>query len=195
MDIGLFGGSFNPPHAGHLWLADEFRVKGKLDLIWVLVSPDPPHKEPADLVAYEHRLEMTRLTFMKSFGVELNRIEEDLPKPGYTYRTIEALKIKHPGSNFWLCIGEDSLLDLPNWMEPERLVSNVNLLVARRSATKPITELLPRHWEKRISYIDTELRSDSSTEIRQMVSLGQSVEGQVTPEVMDYIRDHKLYQT
>jgi len=194
MNIGLFGGSFNPPHTGHLWLADEFRIKGKLDLIWILVSPDPPHKDPDELVAYEHRLEMTRLTFMNSFGVELNKIEEDLAKPGYTYRTVEALKIKHPGSDFSLCIGEDSLFDLPKWMEPERLLSNVNLLVARRGGYNQASELLPSHWANKLSYIDIEPRLASSTEIRRMVALGESVEGQVTPEVLNYIHEQKLYQ-
>lgn len=194
MNIGLFGGSFNPPHVGHLWLADQFRVLGKLDLVWVLVSPEPPHKGLSDVLAYDHRLEMSRLTFMNSVGVELNLIEENLPKPCYTYKMVEAIKLKHPGSTFSLCIGEDSMHDLPEWMEPNRLVHNINLLVARRGDYTPITEALPSVWLEKVSYIDIEPISVSSTIIREMVASGQSVGELVTPEVGKYIIDHKLYK-
>lgn len=194
MNIGLFGGSFNPPHVGHLWLADQFRVLGKLDLIWVLVSPESHHKERTSLVAYEHRLEMSRLTFMNSVGVELNLIEENLPKPCYSYQTVEAVKLIHSGCTFTLCIGEDSLHDLPEWMEPNRLVHNINLLVARRGDYTPITEALPSVWLEKVSYIDIEPISVSSTIIREMVASGQSLGELVTPEVGKYIIDHKLYK-
>jgi nicotinate-nucleotide adenylyltransferase len=194
MNIGLFGGSFNPPHVGHLWLADQFRVKGNLDLIWILVSPDPPHKEPSKLVSYEHRLEMARLTFLNSFGVELNVIEEELPKPNYTYQTVEALKSKYPTSTFWLCIGEDSLHDLTTWMEPNRLVRNINLLVARRGAFTQTSDPFPDEWSNKVSYIDIVPKSTSSTTIRERVASGQSIEEMVTPEVMKYIVNHKLYR-
>jgi nicotinate-nucleotide adenylyltransferase len=194
MDIGLFGGSFNPPHTGHLWLANEFRVKGKLDMIWVLVSPEPPHKELSELVAYEHRLEMTRLTFQHTFGIELNMIEEDLRKPVYTFQTVEALKAKHPGSTFWLCIGEDSLHDLPRWMEPDRLLRNVNLLVARRGDFVPPSHRLPEQWLQKIMYVDITPITTSSTQIRNLVADKKTIEGLVTPEVQKYIDEHRLYR-
>ncbi len=194
MDIGLFGGSFNPPHTGHLWLVDEFRIKGKLDLIWVLVSPEPPHKDPAELVTYQHRLEMTRLTFKQSFGVELNTIEEVLQTPNFTFKTVEALKAKHTGSNFWLCIGEDSLYDLPRWEQPDRLLSHVNLLVARRDNFIPPPVILPDEWLRKVTFIDIEPRSTSSSEIRDRVASSHPIDGLVTPEVSNYISDHKLYR-
>jgi nicotinate-nucleotide adenylyltransferase len=194
MDIGLFGGSFNPPHTGHLWLTEAFRTKGNLDLVWVLVAPDPPHKDEASLVAYEHRLEMTKMTFHNSFGVEVNLIEESLPKPTYTYRTVEALKAKHPGTTFWLCIGEDSFYDLPNWKEPERLLRNVNLLVARRGGYVPTSALPNADWIQRLRYIDIEPLPTSSTDIRTLVSTGASTHGLLQPDIEQYIYDHRLYR-
>jgi nicotinate-nucleotide adenylyltransferase len=131
---------------------------------------------------------------MKSFGIELNLIEEDLHKPSYTYQMVEAIKLKHLGSTFSLCIGEDSLHDLPEWMEPDRLVRNINLLVARRGDYSRSTEPLPSMWLEKVSYIDIDPISVSSTIIRKMVASGQSVEELVTSEVYKYILDHKLYQ-
>ncbi len=195
MNIGLFGGSFNPPHTGHLWLADQFRSNGPLDLVWVLVSPDPPHKDDANLLPYEHRLNMAKLTFENSFGVEINLIEETLPKPGFTYRTVEALKSRHPGTTFWLCIGEDSFHDLPKWKEPERLLRSVSLLVARRGDFVPKVNESIADWPTEIRFIDIEPRNTSSTLIRSLAAAGQSLDGYVVPSVDQYIQDHKLYRS
>ncbi len=194
MNIGLFGGSFNPPHTGHLWLADEFRKKGPLDLVWVLVSPDPPHKDGVSMLPYKHRLAMTKLTFENSFGIELHLIEETLPKPGYTYRTAEALKSRHPGTTFWLCIGEDSLNDLPKWKEPERLLKSVKLLVARRGDYLPEATEPVENWLSDVRYIDIQPRPISSTQIRSMAATGHSLEGFVVPAVEKYIQEHRLYR-
>ncbi len=194
MNIGLFGGSFNPPHTGHLWLAEEFRKKGMLDVVWVLVSPEPPHKDGVGLVSYHHRLAMAKMTFSNTFGIEINLIEETLPKPGYTYRTVEALKSRHPGATFWLCIGEDAYHDLPNWKEPDRLLKSVKLLVARRGdfvhqSNNPLADRISG-----VQYIDILPRPISSTKIRAMVAEGQSIQGLVVPEVEKYIKDNRLYR-
>src|SRR5690606_1287552 len=166
MKIGLFGGSFNPPHTGHKWLVDQFRIIGGLDMIWVLVTPDPPHKESVDMVAYAHRLEMTKLTFQDGFGVEVNEIESTLPAPQYTYKTVEALKKRHPGTDFYLCLGEDSLYGLPSWKEPDKLLAMLSVLVARRKYMPIEKTSLPDYWTSRIEYIDIEPREISSTDIR-----------------------------
>lgn len=194
MDIGLFGGSFNPPHTGHVWLAHEFRDKGNLDMIWVLVSPDPPHKESAGMVSYQHRLAMTQLAFAESFGIEVNRIEETLPTPAYTYRTVEAVKLKHPGSRFWLCIGEDSLYDLPKWKYPERLLHQVDLLVAKRGDFDSKESNLPTEWLQKVRFIDINPLAMSSSNIRKRISEHEPLDGMLEPKVEDYIRRHRLYQ-
>lgn len=194
MDIGLFGGSFNPPHTGHVRLAREFREKGCLDMVWVLVAPDPPHKDVAGMVSYQHRLAMTQLAFAESFGVEVNRIEETLPSPAYTYRTVESVKLKHPGSRFWLCIGEDSLHDLPKWKHPELLIQNVELLVAKRGDYEASGSDLPEEWLKKVHYIDIEPMSISSSSIRNLVAHNLDIEDLVAEPVVEYIRKHRLYQ-
>lgn len=194
MDIGLFGGSFNPPHLGHVMLARQFREKGGLDMVWVLVSPDPPHKDPAGLVAYQHRLAMTQIAFAESFGIEVNRIEESLPSPAYTYRTVDAVKSRHPGSRFWLCIGEDSLHDLPRWKNPDHLMQQAGLLVAKRGDFVPVGSELPEEWLARARFIDIEPISISSTDIRMSISEGKPVDGMLPPTVLEYIRKHRLYR-
>lgn len=194
MDIGLFGGSFNPPHTGHVRLAREFREKGRLDMLWVLVAPDPPHKDVSGMVSYQHRLAMTQLAFAGSFGIELNRIEETLPSPAYTYRTVEAVTLKHPGSRFWLCIGEDSLHDLPKWKHPERLLQNVELLVAKRGGFVASGSDLPDEIMRKVHYIDTEPMSMSSSSIRNLIAHGHSVVDLVAQPVIEYIEKHRLYR-
>lgn len=193
MDIGLFGGSFNPPHLGHVMLARQFREMGGLDMVWVLVSPDPPHKDPAGLVAYQHRLAMTQLAFAESFGIEVNRIEETLPSPAYTYRTVDAVKSRHPGSRFWLCLGEDSLHDLPKWKNPEHLIHEVGLLVAKRGDFVPSGSELPNEWLANVRFIDIEPMTISSTGLRKLISEGKSVDELLAPTVLEYISKHRLY--
>jgi nicotinate-nucleotide adenylyltransferase len=193
MKIGLFGGSFNPPHTGHKWLVDQFRIAGGLDMMWVLVTPDPPHKDSVDLVAFSHRLEMTKITFQDGFGVEVNDIESTLPAPQYTYKTVEILKKRHPGTDFYLCLGEDSLFALPSWKEPDKLISMARILVARRKSDATKTTSLPESWSSRIDYIDIEPRDISSTDIREKLSNEISVDGSLEPAVADYIASHRLY--
>ncbi len=193
MKIGLFGGSFNPPHYGHFELASAFRTEGHLDVLWVLVSPEPPHKAEDVLASYQHRLAMASLLFDHTQGIEINRIEEDLPAPHFTYQTIQALKDQYPQTTFFLCLGEDSLEHFMEWKQPESIISDVELLIARRPGVDANLEKLPAPWLSRIHFINAPLIPISSSDIRKRVLAQNPIEDLLPSEIADYIKRHHLY--
>jgi len=193
MKIGLFGGSFNPPHYGHLHLASAFKREAQLDEVWILVSPEPPHKSGRILASYDHRLAMTSLLFQHSQGILVNRVEEHLPAPQYTYRTIEALKKEYPLDTFYLCLGEDSLEHFMEWRQPDTIMREVELLIARRPGVKAYKEDLPEHWLQRIHIIDAPMIPISSSDIRNRILTKQTLEALVPNVIAEYIKTHGLY--
>lgn len=193
MKIGLYGGSFNPPHYGHLALAHAFKLQAKLDLVWILVVPEPSHKPGQMLAAYQHRLAMTCLLFDRVQGLEINRIEERLSAPHYTYQTIQALKAQYPDTSFYLCLGEDNLAQFMEWMKPDVIVDAVELLIAPRSGINAYRDYLPESWLPRIHFIDTPLLSVSSSQIRNYIMEEKSITEFVPQDIAEYIRAHKVY--
>ena len=117
--IGIFGGTFDPPHLGHLILAAEALYQLQLNrLLWVL-TPEPPHKPGRPIAPLPHRLEMLQRAIAQTPGFELSSIEIDRPGPHYTIDTLEILRIQFPAADFALLIGGDSLRDLPGWHRPD----------------------------------------------------------------------------
>ncbi|MCX6065187.1 MAG: nicotinate (nicotinamide) nucleotide adenylyltransferase, partial [Chloroflexi bacterium] len=124
--IGIFGGTFDPPHLGHLILAAEALNQLKLTrLLWVL-TPQPPHKPERPITAINHRLEMLKRTIGNSPGFELSTIEMDRPGPHYTLETLDLLQNKFPSARLVLLIGGDSLRDLPSWKYPTEILLAVH---------------------------------------------------------------------
>jgi len=120
--IGLFGGTFDPPHLGHLILASEAQAQLELDrLLWIL-TPEPPHKQDQFITSPEHRLAMVELAIKDNPAFELSRIELDRPGPHYTLDTIKLIAEQNPNADIVPIIGGDSLRDLPTWHEPQKLV-------------------------------------------------------------------------
>src|SRR5690349_2992381 len=121
--IGIYGGSFDPPHLGHLILAAEALAQLRLDrLLWVL-TPEPPHKSDQLLSATPQRLEMLRRAIAGTPEFELSSIELERPGPHYTIETLEKLRAQLPSADFVLLIGGDSLRDLPTWHRPADIIS------------------------------------------------------------------------
>src|SRR5436305_1361691 len=120
MRLGLFGGTFDPIHLGHLILAEQCRESCGLDRVWFVVAGTPPHK-PEGRTAVAHRLEMARIAIAGHPAFVVSDIEATRPGPHYSVETLEAVHHGHPQDDLFFLIGADSLVDLPMWREPERI--------------------------------------------------------------------------
>src|ERR1700730_14321167 len=139
MRIGVFGGTFDPVHYGHLILAEQCREQGRLDQVWFLPAARPPHKGEDAISRFEHRAEMLALAAAGNPAFRVEPIEKDRPGPSYTSDTLTELRRLHPADEFFLLIGSDTLKDLPTWHQPRRVIESAALLVMRR----PNNDLMP----------------------------------------------------
>jgi len=196
--IGFFGGTFDPPHIGHLILASEAAHQfGLTRLLWVL-NPDPPHKQEQDITPLPHRLEMLQRTISDNPIFELSRLELDSPGPHYTINTIQMLKEQEPDAEIFLLIGGDSFRDLPTWRRYTELVAAVSWIsVMRRPGDSfdmsALEAQIPGLTDK-VSFIDALLLNLSSREIRRRVTDGDEFRYYVHPSVYEYIQTNQLYR-
>lgn len=196
--IGIFGGTFDPPHIGHLILAAEAQYQLKLTrVLWVL-TPQPPHKPDQPITSMYQRLEMLRRSIEHTPGFELCSVEIDRPGPHYTIDTIDILQSRYPKSPLTLLIGGDSLHDLPAWYRPQELVTAAGSLgVMRRPGDDidlfALEQKLPGLMNK-VQYIDTPQLDISSTTIRERVSKGGHFRFFLPPSVFDFIIQNRLYR-
>jgi nicotinate-nucleotide adenylyltransferase len=196
--IGFFGGTFDPPHIGHLILASEAAQQfGLSRLLWVL-NPDPPHKQEQAITPLPHRLEMLQRMISDNSNFELSRLEIDNPGPHYTINTIRTLMQQEPYADIFLLIGGDSFRDLPTWHLPSELVTAVSKIsVMRRPGDffdmRALEAQFPGLTDK-VTFIDALLVNLSSREIRRRVSEGDVFRYYVHPAVYEYIESHQLYR-
>jgi nicotinate-nucleotide adenylyltransferase len=196
--IGFFGGTFDPPHIGHLILASEAAQQfGLSRLLWVL-NPDPPHKQEQPITPLSHRLEMVQRMISDNPNFELSRLEIDNPGPHYTINTIRTLMHQEPDADIFLLIGGDSFRDLPTWRLPSELVTAVSKIsVMRRPGDfydmRALEAQFPGLTDK-VTFIDALLVNLSSREIRRRVSEGDVFRYYVHPAVYEYIESHQLYR-
>lgn len=191
MRVGIFGGTFNPPHFAHLILAEIIREQAELDRIRWIPTRTPPHKT-ADTPA-RHRLAMTRLAVAGNDAFEVSEIELQRSGPSYTVDTLEALQRDEPDVAFSLLIGGDSLADFMTWRRPEEIVRRVPLIVYRRPGATASPEAVMR-FADRIRYADAPAIELSSVSIRERVRNGQSIRYMVPDTVRAYIVQHGLYR-
>ena len=196
--IGLFGGTFDPPHLGHLILASEAQSQLELDrLLWIL-TPDPPHKQEQSITPLEHRLAMVNLAIADNPAFELSRVELDRPGPHYTVDTIQLVAKQNPDADIIPIIGGDSLRDLPKWHRPQEIVYACHWIgVMRRPEDRPNLEELERELpgiRSKVHYVDAPLLEIASRDIRDRIAQGRSVRYYLPPAVNHYIEQHHLYQ-
>lgn len=191
--VGIFCGSFNPIHNGHVALADYIARNSDLDEVWLVVSPLNPLKRTiADTLApNEQRLDMVRLALRSCERLFASDIEFSLPLPNYTINTLNALKSKYPETDFSLIIGADNLALFERWKDSDVIMSNFDMLVYPRPGVD-LDSLMQKYPKVRVLE-NAPLHDVSSTEIRRRISSGESVSGLVNPEVEKYIRDNNLY--
>lgn len=197
--IGILGGSFDPIHNGHLYLADQARAAVPLDRVIFIPAFLPPHKTSRDLTDPAHRLNMIRLALMNREGVDLDEMEIERGGVSYTVDTVEALEKKHPLAELYFIIGSDSLHELWTWRRIRDIAGKVIFLVLRRDEEDlPMTH---PNLEKELK--GTPLQSIripgpplpvSSTLLRSRIVRGEPFEEFVPPTVAAYIRENDLYR-
>jgi len=196
--LGIFGGTFDPPHLGHLILACEARAQlGLTRLLWVL-TPSPPHKPNQPISALADRLAMLRLALQDEPAFELSTLEMERPGPHYTLDTLRRLAPQHPGRELILLLGGDSLRDLPTWHRAPDLVAECRQIgVMRRPGDAIDLAALEAHLPglaSRVVFIDAPLLEISSREIRRRVAEGLPFRYYLLPSVYEYIVRHGLYR-
>lgn len=196
--IGLFGGTFDPPHIGHLILASEaVRQLGLSRLLWML-APDPPHKLDQPITPLTHRLQMLKRAIADNPSFEISHLEIDRPGPHYTIDTVRQLSQLEPDADIVLLLGGDSLRDLPAWRLPADLVAEVSRIGVMRRPGDPfdlsaLEEKIPGLTEK-VVFIDAPLQDLASREIRRRVTNGEVYRCYVLPSVSEYIEEKHLYR-
>src|SRR5262245_35644900 len=131
--VGVFGGTFDPVHLGHLILAEQCREQGRLDEVWFVPAASPPHKQGQGVTRFDRRLEMLELAVAGHPAFKINELEKERAGPTFTADTLEELHRQHPGFEFFLLIGSDSLADLPHWRDPQRIIRSAGLMVMLRA--------------------------------------------------------------
>ncbi len=197
MRLGVFGGTFDPVHYGHLVAAEEVRYRLRLDKVLFVPAGMPPHKLDHDITPTRHRLAMLELAIASNPGFALSRVDIDRHGPCYTVDTLALLHEEYgPGTELFFLMGMDSLAEILTWKEPERLIRLAQIVVVGRPGFQAdvdeLDKVLPGAAE-RISIVDTPLMEVSSSDIRQRVREGAPIRYQVPEAVEAYIRAHRLY--
>lgn len=192
MKIGILGGTFNPPHIGHLIVAESIRDQLKLDKILFVPSYIPPHKLFSQVALPKQRLEMVELAIEKNRNFSASDIEIAREGKSYTVDTINSLISLHPASQLFLIIGMDNLMDFSDWKSPNEIVSNVELIVMNRPGYDTDVK---SEFKKFATFIKVPNIDISSSDIRRRIKLGRSIRYLVPFEVEQYIVKKGLYKS
>jgi nicotinate-nucleotide adenylyltransferase len=201
MNIGIFGGTFDPPHLGHLILAEQCRAQAKLDQVWFLPSYVPPHKTDRVMTRFDHRCEMVALATTGQPAFRVEPIEKELPPPSYSAETLSELIQRNPQVEFSLILGGDSLNDLSTWYQPARVVRQAKLVAVPRPGATLLTaaELAARLDlpvdDVRLQIVECPLVDIASRDIRSHVNTDQTIRYLVPRSVEEFIRERKLYKS
>ncbi|MGX8791621.1 nicotinate-nucleotide adenylyltransferase [Oceanobacillus sp. M60] len=184
--IGILGGTFNPPHIGHLWIAEEVRIRKQLDEIWFIPTRTPPHKDTVVLDA-SHRLRMLHLAIKDNPYFQVNALELEREGKSYTYDTIKELTADFPEADFSFIIGGDMVDYLPKWNRVEELVHMVRFI----GVSRPGYILDTPYPVERLEIHPLDI---SSTFIRNRLEKGERVRYLLPDGVMNYIKENQIYE-
>lgn len=185
--IGIIGGTFNPPHIGHLIIAEHVRDQLGLEKILFMPSHTPPHKKQKKTIDPKHRIAMLEKTVSQNNQFEIDLSEIKRKGKSYTYDTIKALKEVYPDTEFYFIVGADMVEDLPNWHNIDELVSLVQFVAVNRPGYQ-VSSSYP------VIMVDVPDIDISSSDIRQKVNDGCSIKYLVTSETEKYIESEGLYK-
>jgi nicotinate-nucleotide adenylyltransferase len=199
--VGLYFGTFNPIHVGHLIIANYMADYTELNEVWLVVSPQNPFKEKASLLADYHRLTLVKIAVEDNAKVKVSDVEFNLPKPSYTINTLVHLKEKYPDIDFSLIMGEDNLRTLHKWRNHEIILSNHDIYVYPRVLTIQEKEDLKIHRtnsklanHERVIKVDAPVMKLSSSFIRKAIKDKRDVRYLLTEPVNKYIEEMHFYE-
>ncbi len=190
MNIGLYFGSFNPIHTGHLIIANYIVNNSELDEVWFVVSPQNPFKNTASLLNEQHRLSLVKIAIEGEKKLKASNVEFKLPKPSYTADTLIYLSEKYPTINFSVIMGSDGFQNIKNWKNYKYIINNYNIIIYKRPSFDIDNEL-----PENINVIDAPLLEISSTLIRKNILEKKSIRYLVTDTVMEEIDIKNYYGT
>ena len=192
MKIGLYFGTFNPIHVGHLIIANHMAEHADLDQVWMVVTPHNPLKKKSTLLADHHRLEMVFLATEDFPKIKPSDIEFKLSQPNYTVNTLVHLEEKFPEHTFSLIMGEDNLKSFHKWKNYEAILAHHEIYVYPRLDATAENTLFTNH--SKIHLIDAPVVEISSTSIRENIKKGKNVLPLLTPKVWEYIDHNNFYK-
>lgn len=190
MKIGLFFGSFNPVHVGHMIIANYLANNTDLDKVWMVVSPQNPFKEKKSLAKDNDRLHLVNLAIGDNLKLKASNIEFDLPQPSYTVDTLAFLKEKHPDKKFVLIMGGDNLKSLHKWKNYEHILEYHQIYVYKR----PDYDLGELQDHPSVKILDAPLMQISASYIRKEIKEKRSVRYLVPDAVFEYLEKTTLYK-
>ncbi|MEH7093795.1 nicotinate-nucleotide adenylyltransferase [Neobacillus vireti] len=186
--VGILGGTFDPPHYGHLLIANEVLSALELDKIWFMPNHEPPHKKKPESVKDEDRLRMLEVAIAGNSAFSIQPIELDRNGPSYTVDTMKLLNAEYPDHQFFFIIGADMIEYLPKWHDIDILINLVQFVGVERPSYSQQTDYP-------ILYVDVPAIDVSSSMIRDRVKKGKSVRYLLPDPVIDYIEEKQLYGT
>jgi nicotinate-nucleotide adenylyltransferase len=191
MKVGLFFGSFNPIHYGHLIIAETALDEAKLDRVWMIVSPQNPFKEKKNLLSEFDRLRMVELGIGDNYRIMASNVEFGLPQPSFTVDTLAHLFDKYKNYSFSIIMGEDNLLHLPKWKNASAILNNYPIYIFPRK-TETIDSELKNH--PNVHYFEAPLLDISATYIRNRLKSNKSIQYLMPDACIQYIEKNRLYQ-
>jgi len=199
MNVGLYFGTYNPIHVGHLIIANHMVNYTDLDQVWMIVSPQNPMKRNHNLLEDYHRLAMVKEAVEDNDKLQASDIEFGMPKPSYTIHTLAVLREKHPTYNFGLIMGEDNLRTLHKWKNYEEILNNHLIYVYPRALTEEEQEKINRKQNRfidhsRVRLIDAPIMKVSSSLIRRAIKEKKDVKYLLTPPVYKYLNEMNFYK-
>lgn len=192
MRTGVFGGTFDPVHKGHLNIANAALEQAALDRILFVVAAKPPHKRNNQLTETALRVQMVEAAIADHPAFQVSLVEIERQGYSFTADTLKILKEEDPEGELFFIIGSDSARDLPNWREPQRILDQAALLVAPRP---DCPETLPEMLQSRASLLKLEPWDISSSVIRKRIQQGKEIQDMLPQAVWDIIRRERLYQS
>ena len=192
MKIGLYFGTFNPIHVGHLIIANHMAEHADLDQVWMVVTPHNPLKKKSTLLDDYHRLQMVHLAAEDFPKIKPSDIEFKLSQPNYTVNTLVHLQEKYPNYEFSLIMGEDNLKSLHKWKNYEAILENHEIYVYPRISTEAENVTFKNH--PKIHMIDAPVVEISSTFIRDNIKKGKNVQPLLPVKVWEYIDHNNFYK-
>ncbi len=196
MRLGIYGGTFDPIHFGHLLLAERCREELQLDEVWFIPAGTPPHKQGRVTTPARARADMVEFAVSGFPEFKVSRMEMERGGPSYTVQTLELLRTADPSRELFLLMGADSIAELATWKDPARILELSQVVAVNRAGEVPnllSVHALLEQTDRSVQIVDMPAMGVSASEIRTRVAHGQSIRFLTPRPVEMYIRQHKLY--